>query len=293
MQGANLTYIGFSAVTETDAGTYQVVITNGFGRVTSSSGTLRVGTMPSITSHPTSLVVTQGQTAVFAVSATGSTPTSYQWTRNGADISSATKSSYTISNAVAASEATYAVKVSNAFGNVTSSNAVLAVLVPATITVHPISQQVFSGNSATFSVTATGTPPLGCQWFKNGVALVDGNNVLGANSNRLDLTTTTTNDSGSYRVTVSNDYGTDTSSVANLLVGVPPQYLSIRSVASNAVALEMAGSAGFAYVLEAATNVTPPVLWQAIATNTADSNGLWSCFDSNSVQMRFYRSTTQ
>jgi hypothetical protein len=51
--------------------------------------------LPSITSQPSNQTVTAGQSATFSVAATGTAPLSYQWQKNGANISGATSSSYT------------------------------------------------------------------------------------------------------------------------------------------------------------------------------------------------------
>ena len=53
------------------------------------------GTAPSISSHPSNQTVTEGATATFTVSAAGSGTLTYQWQRNGSNISGATSSSYT------------------------------------------------------------------------------------------------------------------------------------------------------------------------------------------------------
>ena len=50
---------------------------------------------PSITTQPANQTVTAGQAATFTVAATGTAPLSYQWQKNGANISAATSSSYT------------------------------------------------------------------------------------------------------------------------------------------------------------------------------------------------------
>jgi hypothetical protein len=44
----------------------------------------------------------------------------------------------------------------------------------------------------------------------------------------------------------------------------------------------------------AATNLTPPVVWQPIYTNVAPSNGAWQFTDTNAnlYPIRFYRSST-
>ena len=58
----------------------------------------------------------------------------------------------------------YAVVVTNAAGAVTSAVASLTVLVSPTVTIQPSNQTAVAGTSASFSVTATGTAPLGYQW---------------------------------------------------------------------------------------------------------------------------------
>src|SRR5579871_3879514 len=50
---------------------------------------------PVITSGPSSSTVTAGQTASFAVTASGTAPFTYQWNKNGTAISGATSSTYT------------------------------------------------------------------------------------------------------------------------------------------------------------------------------------------------------
>ena len=79
---------------------------------------------PSITSHPTSQTVTAGQTATFSVTAAGTAPLSYQWRKNGTNISGATSASYTTpATTTADSGAQFTVLVSNSAGTATSNAA--------------------------------------------------------------------------------------------------------------------------------------------------------------------------
>ena len=117
------------ATTSTDNGAlFAVVVSNSVGKVTSSSATLTVNSAPSITTQPVSKTVTAGQTAAFAVTATGSAPLSYQWSKNGTPISGATFASYTTAAETTADNgAQFTVAVSNTAGSVTSSAAILTV----------------------------------------------------------------------------------------------------------------------------------------------------------------------
>ncbi len=216
------------ATTTGDSGsTFTVVVSNSAGSVTSSPvATLTVSAVdvaPQITTDPANQTVTAGQSATFSVVATGTAPLSYQWQKNGTAISGATGATYTTpATTTSDSGSTYTVVVSNGAGSVTSSPVatltVTAVEVAPQITTEPTSQTVTAGQSATFSVVATGTAPLSYQWQKNGTA------ISGATSASYTTAATTTGNSGStFAVVVSNSAGSVTSSpVATLTVNAAP-----------------------------------------------------------------------
>jgi MYXO-CTERM domain-containing protein len=82
-----------------------------------------------------------------------------------------------------------------------------------TISIQPADRTVTAGQTATFSVTATGTAPLQYQWRKNG------NTIVGATSSSYTTPATALADSGStFDVIVSNGQGSVTSNVAHLTV---------------------------------------------------------------------------
>ena len=161
--------------------------------------------------------VTAGQTATFSVVASGTAPLSYQWRKNTANIGGATASSYTTPATTSADNgAKFDVVVSNTAGNITSAQATLTVNaapVAPTISTQPANQTVNAGQTATFSVVASGTAPLTYQWQKNGVA------ITGATAASYTTPVTTTADSGElFRVVVSNSAGNVTSNSATLTV---------------------------------------------------------------------------
>ena len=77
-----------------------MTVTDINGSTLSNSATLTVKpppSPPSITTQPTDQTVQVGQRAKFTIIATGSGALSYQWTKNGVNISGATRKVYTTS----------------------------------------------------------------------------------------------------------------------------------------------------------------------------------------------------
>jgi O-glycosyl hydrolase len=172
---------------------------------------------PSITTQPANQTVTAGQTATFSVVATGTAPLSYQWQKNGSAISGATAASYTTpATSTSDSGAAFKVVVTNSAGSATSNSATLTVntaQVAPSITTQPANQTVTAGQTATFSVVATGTAPLSYQWQKNGSA------ISGATAVSYTTPAATSSDNGAiFQATVSNSIGGVTSNSATLTV---------------------------------------------------------------------------
>jgi hypothetical protein len=84
------TYV-LTPTADTDNGaSFDVVVTNGAGSVTSAAATLTVNVAPSITTAPANVTVSAPATASFSVVASGTAPLTYQWRRNGVNIEGAT-----------------------------------------------------------------------------------------------------------------------------------------------------------------------------------------------------------
>jgi len=111
------------------------------------------------------------------------------------------------------------------------STIVLGALLPA-VTAQPISQSVSSGNSLQLHVSASGTPPLRFQWQH------DGSDIPAATDSTFVTPASQHTDAGIYRVIVSNDIGTTTST--NAVVSVVDTKPAV-SVASPAVAIFRGG----------------------------------------------------
>ena len=195
---------------------------------------------PSITTQPASQTVTLGQTASFSVVATGTAPLSYQWKKNSVVISGATSSIYTTPTTVASDNGTqFIVVVSNSAGSVTGNAALTVnpVAVAPSISTQPASQTVTVGQTASFSVSASGTGPLNYQWMRNTVV------IGGATSSAYTTAATTSSDNGvQFSVVVSNSAGSTTSSAATLTVSAAPVAPTITTQPANRTV--MAGQAG-------------------------------------------------
>ncbi len=85
---------------------------------------------PTITAQPLSQMVSAGASVSFSVTAEGTPPLSYQWRKNGSALSGATLSTYNLNNVQTNDAGIYSVRVSNPYGDATSSNATLVVNVP-------------------------------------------------------------------------------------------------------------------------------------------------------------------
>lgn len=89
------------------------------------------GAPPVITGNPASTSRDLGQSVTFSVAASGAGPLSYQWFHNGAVISGAIMSSYSIQTVGPADAGTYSVRVHGLGGEVVSSLATLTINTPA------------------------------------------------------------------------------------------------------------------------------------------------------------------
>jgi hypothetical protein len=219
--GDNSNHVLLYPVSTTDSGaSYTVTVRNAYGSVTSPAAVLTVDASvpPTILLQPTAMNVAVGSSATFSVTALANGGTlNYQWLKNGSAISGATAASYTTpATTLADNGALYAVRVASSNGlSVTSANAALGVsaLTAPSITQQPQAASVSVGQSASFSVAASGSPAPTYQWRRNG------SDIPGAAAASYTTPATTLADNGaSYTVVVSNTAGSVTSHAVALTV---------------------------------------------------------------------------
>src|SRR5207302_6315777 len=135
-----------------------------FGAITSSPAALVLQSPPVSNNPPQPVAVPAGSNAVFVVGASGSLPLYFQWQHNGATLPGATSYSWTISHVQPGDAGIYSITITNTFGSVTSSQGVLTVQLPVTITNQPLSESMPAGSNDFFSVGPGGAGPFKYQW---------------------------------------------------------------------------------------------------------------------------------
>ncbi len=119
---------------------------------------------PTVTAQPTSTIVCagSGNSTTFSVTVSSTGTTTYQWKKNGTNISGATSSSYTINNITASDAGEYKVEITNSSGSVLSDPAYLNTY----ISVQPENKSTCINTSISLNINAAGNSPT-YQWYSN------------------------------------------------------------------------------------------------------------------------------
>lgn len=185
-----------------------MVVWNVAGFASSQLARLTVNVPPVIYIPPQSQVVNTNTNVTFSVVATGIGLLRYQWQFNGANLANATNDMLPITGTRLEHEGDYRVLVTDDIATVPSAVARLTVRVPPIILSAPRGQTNVTGVTLTFSVTCSGSVPMGFLWRRGASALTNiGNNgwlVLNTTNCSVTLPNLQTNDSGNYRVIVTN-----------------------------------------------------------------------------------------
>jgi hypothetical protein len=229
---------------------------------------------PAITTQPAAKAVPAGQSASFSVSAMGTAPMNYQWSKNGKVISAATSANYsTPVTAITDNGAKFSVLVSNATGNVSSASVTMTVnAIAPSIAAQPASQTITAGQSATFFVAANGTAPFTYTWMKNGVV------ISGATSSSYATPVTSISDNGEqFTAAIGNSAGNALSAPAMLTVKAPATYLlssSVNTVNFGSVGVSSNSTQNITLTNTGNANVTiAQVLVAGAGFNTSNAGG--------------------
>lgn len=171
---------------------------------------------PTIDTQPVGFTIGLGDGASLTAKVTGNPTLVYQW-YNGTtkvsdvsgNISGSTTSTLTFANAQVSNGGNYTLVVSNNFGAVTSSVAVVTITPsPAVATQPQATTLVYAGNKFVLNVSAVGATPLSYQWY-NGTTPIGG-------ATSTNVTITALAGTNSYYVIITNSFGAATSHLAQV-----------------------------------------------------------------------------
>ena len=265
-----------------DAGGYLVIVTNSYGSATSAVAQLTVSILPpSIANDPQDQSALVGQDPSFSVQASGTAPLNYQWYFTTNAVATAlgdqTNSVLNLTDVQLTDAGGYSVVVANGSGSITSAVAQLTVSLPVapSIFTQPADQAgILPGATATFSVQAGGSDPLGYQWYFN-----TNTPLANATDSILNMTNVQPVNGGAYSVVINNSAGSITSSVAFLTVNTNPVAPVFNSQPVSLVVL-----VGSAASFTAVAGGTAPISYQWSKNGTPIPGATFSTLNLTNVQ---------
>lgn len=184
------------------AGSYRLVATNALDDDSSTTLELSVFPLPRLVTDLESRTVAAGMPVVFSLEATGGEPMAWRWEKNGEAIEGANTEVLSIASAQLDAAGRYRAVLSNAAGTIMSREVVLTVTPSAPgFLGSPRSWEVYQGNSVRLEAPYFGSDPVRFQWRKGDM------DIRGATSPLWVLHDLTPDDSGDYRLIVSNVLG--------------------------------------------------------------------------------------
>lgn len=217
--GATAATYNVPSSSSANQGLYHVIAVgnNGCGTVQSTSTFAAITQPATITVQPApTTTICAGST--LNLNATVTNAASYQWYRNSVLIPGATSATYNVGSATTADAGTYHLVVTSnsPCGNATSSNAVVNVTTPASITTPPPAA-ISVCNGSALTITAAGANTTGYQWYRNNVL------IAGATSATYSVPAVTSANAGTYHVVLGSNSPCAAATSSNCIVTVTPR----------------------------------------------------------------------
>ena len=269
LPGATNASYTINSVGQNNASNYYCIVTNNCGFNQSNGATLNVNTSPSISQIPASVTLCEDNSTIYSVNTTGTTPIGYQWYHDNNNVNGANTGTFSITNADVNDAGNYYCKATNLCGSVNSNTSAVTIDEKPEITAQSVNTTRCSGQSMTFSVTATGTQPLSYQWYDNNGL------ISGATNNTYTINSVTTSDAGNYYCIVTNHCGTKQGNSIALSVNEAPTITAQSTSESRCN--------GNSQTFSITASGTAPLTYQWYFENSAITNATNNTYTINSV----------
>ncbi|GJM24901.1 MAG: hypothetical protein DHS20C16_13160 [Phycisphaerae bacterium] len=230
--------------------------------------------VPEVEAQTSNTKICLGDDITLIATATGFD--TLQWSRDDVDLPGENGLSLEITNLGVGDYGDYQLTATNDCGDWSSSAITLSPFEGMAITQQPPASLVSClGNAAVTNVEATGDQ-LAFSWEKDGVPLVNGGGISGADTNFLTIGNVTTNSVGDYRCVVSGACGESEISGTTTLSVTGPEYLQ----QPVSVCTDAGGDAVFNAVAVSPNGANQFLQWFKDGIGLVDGGGISGSFSS-------------
>jgi large repetitive protein len=259
--GATSGTLSFSTVAGDNGKSYRAVFTNSCGVATSNAATLRVDTLPVVSTNPITQTICAGAPVTFTAAASSNAGQTVQWQSSPdgvafTDIPGETNLSLTFITAAGDNGKQYRAVFTNACGSVNTTAATLVVDTLPVVTTNPVATAVCDGGTANFTAAATSNAnDHTVQWQSSpdGVTFTD---IPGATTTTLSFTVASGDNGKQYRAVFTNACGSVNTTAATLTVNTAPV------VTTNPSSQTVCAGANATFTAAASGQPTATVQWQ-------------------------------
>lgn len=280
VNGATASRLTLTNVSLSTIGKYSVQVSNAFGVARSSNALVSLVVPPVLVSWTADQTVAAGSDVMLDAIAQGTEPLRYLWTFLGTNVQSSTEAPLELKDVQTENTGIYELTVANMAGKVTTFISLTVTAAPPTIILQPQNINEISGVRVIFKTESRGSNPLSYQWEYNDMPIED------QTDEDLVLDRIRPENSGVYRLRVTNALGQTFSQTALLRVQVTPDFnaaighLGTNQTRANAIAVDRDSNlfvAGQFYDrgVFGYTNVVAPEGDMFLAKFDASSNLLW------------------
>ena len=263
-------------------GTYPTTNITGIGAGGTDGQALVGNGVPVYRGFPINRTVASGSTAYLRLLAVGGMPISYQWTCNDTNLPGATNCVLALTNVQPPLSGTYYTLIASNSSGMATSGPITLNEVASEVGVQPQHLTAFPGDNVTFTASVIGKGPFDYKWQ------FAGTNLDGATTNSLSLTNIQMNQSGTYSLLVSNEFGIVTNTDAFLNVVPLPAFKSITQ-STELVNLTWNATTGLVFQLQYCSDLNSRN-WSNLGSSITATNSTVSGSDTNGTELqRFYR----